>query len=97
MEQVGPTGGVAVLTLNKPERLNALTQSMIDSMSESVTGIFGDVLPDESVENGPGNPGEQGGDTLEGGWGEETRLLVLKGLGGKAFCAGGDIKAIAEG
>lgn len=25
-----------------------------------------------------------------------ARLLVLKGLGGKAFCAGGDVKAVAE-
>lgn len=42
---------------------------------------------------GEGAGGEGGGDNLVDGG---ARLLVLKGAGGKAFCAGGDVKAIAE-
>lgn len=29
--------------------------------------------------------------------GAAARLLVLRGAGGKAFCAGGDVKSIAQG
>ncbi|CAM9574163.1 unnamed protein product, partial [Laminaria digitata] len=70
LETGGITGGVARLTLNKPERLNALSLSMIRGMSDAVEEQFGK---------------EEG-----------VRLLVLRGAGGKAFCAGGDVKAVAE-
>ncbi|CAN0469537.1 unnamed protein product, partial [Scytosiphon promiscuus] len=73
LERGGLQGGVARLTLNKPERLNALSSSMIRGMSDAIEEHFG---------NGAG----------EGG----ARLLVLRGAGGKAFCAGGDVKAVAE-
>ncbi|CAM9665303.1 unnamed protein product, partial [Hapterophycus canaliculatus] len=64
-------GAVAWLTLNKPEKLNALSMSMVRGMS----------------------------DAIEEHWsadGDVPKLLVLRGSGGKAFCAGGDVKAIAQ-
>lgn len=45
LERTGTTGGVAWLMLNKPERLNALSLSMIEGMSEAINENFptGDV------------------------------------------------------
>jgi 2-(1,2-epoxy-1,2-dihydrophenyl)acetyl-CoA isomerase len=61
--------GVAVLTLNRPDRLNALTSTMLDRMLGALTRLAGD-------------PG--------------VGVVVLAGAG-RAFCAGGDVKAMAEG
>ena len=61
--------GVATLTMNRPERRNALSTDMLDGLL--------DALPRMA---------------------EDTRVgvVVLTGAG-KAFCAGGDVKAMAEG
>lgn len=61
--------GVAVLTMNRPQRRNALSQTMLEAL--------GDVLARLEVD-------------------EAVRCIVLTGAGG-AFCAGGDVKAMAEG
>jgi 2-(1,2-epoxy-1,2-dihydrophenyl)acetyl-CoA isomerase len=61
--------GVAVITMNRPERKNALTPGMLDGIARSL----------REVETDP-----------------EVRVVVLTGAGG-AFCAGGDVKAFAEG
>ena len=61
--------GVAVLTMNRPERLNALSGSMLDAMLEALHRLSED--------------GEVG-------------VVVLTGAG-RGFCAGGDVKAMAEG
>jgi len=63
------TDGVAVLTLNRPERLNALSGPMLDRLLES--------LPRLAADPGVG-------------------AVVITGAG-RAFCAGGDVKAMAEG
>eukprot|EP00903_Cladosiphon_okamuranus_P006654 g6497.t1 len=70
LERGGAAKGVASLTLNKPEKLNALSMTMVRGMWDSI----------------------------EQHWsgGEVPKLLVLRGSGGKAFCAGGDVKAIAQ-
>jgi len=61
--------GVAVLTLNRPERRNALTEAMLAALSETLRAVEAD---------------------------EEVGCVVLTGAVG-AFCAGGDVKAMAEG
>lgn len=61
--------GVAVLTLNRPERLNAMSRSMLDGLLEALPRL--------------------GEDATVG-------TVVLTGAG-RGFCAGGDVKAMAEG
>lgn len=61
--------GVATLTLNRPDRLNALSGPMLDAMLE--------VLP-RLADDG------------------DVGVVVLTGSG-RGFCAGGDVKAMAEG
>jgi 2-(1,2-epoxy-1,2-dihydrophenyl)acetyl-CoA isomerase len=61
--------GVAVLTLNRPERLNALSRPMLDALAETLPRVAED---------------------------PEIGAVVLTGAG-RAFCAGGDVKAMAEG
>src|SRR4051812_26697114 len=60
--------GVAILTMNRPERRNALSPAMLDALA----GALADAEADDDV-----------------------RCVVLTGAGG-AFCAGGDVKAMAE-
>jgi 2-(1,2-epoxy-1,2-dihydrophenyl)acetyl-CoA isomerase len=61
--------GVAVLTLNRPERLNAMSGPMLDRLLEALPRLAGDAA---------------------------AAVVVLTGAG-RAFCAGGDVKAMAEG
>lgn len=61
--------GVAVITLNRPERRNAFTTAMMVALGETL----------RAVELDP-----------------EVSCVVLTGAGG-AFCAGGDVKAMAAG
>src|SRR2546428_9015349 len=61
--------GVAVLTLNRPDRLNAMSPSMLDALLEALPRLEAD---------------------------PEVGVVVLTGAG-RAFCAGGDVKAMAEG
>ena len=60
---------VATLTMNRPDRRNAMSGDMLEALLESFApiGADGDVGP-----------------------------MILTGAGG-AFCAGGDVKAMAEG
>jgi 2-(1,2-epoxy-1,2-dihydrophenyl)acetyl-CoA isomerase len=60
--------GVAVLTMNRPHRRNAMSQAMMAAMDR----VLGDLEVDDMV-----------------------GCVVLTGAGG-AFCAGGDVKAMAE-
>lgn len=60
--------GVAVLTLNRPARRNALSLGMLTALAK--------VLADVELD-------------------DEVGAVVLTGSGG-AFCAGGDVKAMAE-
>jgi 2-(1,2-epoxy-1,2-dihydrophenyl)acetyl-CoA isomerase len=61
--------GVAVLTMNRPERLNAMSRPMLDAMLEALPRLADD---------------------------PEIGAIVLTGAG-RGFCAGGDVKAMAEG
>lgn len=61
--------GVAVLTMNRPDSLNALSGDMLDAMLEA----FPRLANDSSV-----------------------GCVVLTGAG-RGFCAGGDVKAMAQG
>src|ERR671936_269045 len=61
--------GVAVLTLNRPDRLNALSRSMLDALLEALARLAADA---------------------------EVGVVVVTGAG-RGFCAGGDVKAMAEG
>jgi 2-(1,2-epoxy-1,2-dihydrophenyl)acetyl-CoA isomerase len=60
--------GVAVLTMNRPERRNAMSEAMMSALDL----VLGEVEADDAV-----------------------GCVVLTGAGG-AFCAGGDVKAMAE-
>lgn len=62
-------GGIATITLNRPESLNAFSVDMIQKWIEALTEVRDN---------------------------DDIRVLVLTG-NGKAFCAGGDIKAIKNG
>ena len=61
--------GVAVLTLNRPERLNALSSAMLADLLEALPRLADD---------------------------PSVGVVVLAGAG-RGFCAGGDVKAMAEG
>ena len=61
--------GVATLTLNRPDRLNAMSVAMLDALLEALPRLADD--------------GAVG-------------VVVLTGAG-RGFCAGGDVKAMAEG
>ena len=61
--------GVAVLTMNRPDRLNAMSGPMLDAMLEALQRL---------AEDGA------------------VGAVVLTGAG-RGFCAGGDVKAMAEG
>lgn len=61
--------GVATLTMNRPERLNALSRPMLDALASTLPRLAEDPA---------------------------VGVVVLTGAG-RAFCAGGDVKAMAEG
>jgi 2-(1,2-epoxy-1,2-dihydrophenyl)acetyl-CoA isomerase len=61
--------GVATLTLNRPDRLNAMSGPMLDALLEALPRL---------AEDG------------------DVGVVVLTGSG-RGFCAGGDVKAMAEG
>jgi len=62
------TDGVAVLTMNRPDRLNALSGPMLTAMLEALQRLATSA---------------------------EVGVVVLTGAG-RGFCAGGDVKAMAE-
>lgn len=57
--------GIVVLTLNRPERRNALGRAVVDRMREAVAALAVN---------------------------RNARVVILAGAGGKAFCAGADLK-----
>src|SRR5690242_21403623 len=59
--------GVALVTLNRPQALNAFTLGMYRALDPELAAWARD---------------------------PEVRCVVIRGAGGKAFCAGGDIRAI---
>jgi 2-(1,2-epoxy-1,2-dihydrophenyl)acetyl-CoA isomerase len=61
--------GVAIITMNRPERRNAMSGGMLTAMSAALA----------ACETDP-----------------EVACIVLTGAGG-AFCAGGDVKGMADG
>jgi 2-(1,2-epoxy-1,2-dihydrophenyl)acetyl-CoA isomerase len=63
------TDRVATLTLNRPERLNALSQPIMDGLLEALPRLGAD---------------------------PNVAVVVLTGAG-RGFCAGGDVKSMAEG
>lgn len=63
------TDGVATLTLNRPDRLNALSSPMIDGLLEALPRLAAAA---------------------------DVAVVVLTGAG-RGFCAGGDVKSMAEG
>jgi len=61
--------GVATLTFNRPERMNALSTPIMEGLLQGLPRLAGDPA---------------------------VRVIVLTGAG-RAFCAGGDVKSMAEG
>src|SRR5437016_3743456 len=61
--------GVATLTLNRPDRLNAMSVAMLDAMLEALARLADD---------------------------SSVGVVIVTGAG-RGFCAGGDVKAMAEG
>lgn len=62
--------GVAVVTLNRPKALNALTLGMVRVLDPLLAGWESD---------------------------DAVRMVVVRGAGDRAFCAGGDIRALYDG
>ena len=62
-------GRVAILTMNRPDRLNAMSGPMLDALVESLNRLADD---------------------------NDIGCVILTGAG-RGFCAGGDVKAMAEG
>lgn len=60
--------GIATLTMNRPESLNALSAEMMGGLREAVPRLAAD---------------------------EDVRVVILTGAG-RAFCAGGDVKGMAQ-
>src|SRR6185437_17132228 len=65
----GLDDGVLTLTMNRPDRLNALNPEMLARLHDALERAAADC---------------------------EVAVIVLAGAG-RAFCAGGDVKAMAEG
>ena len=63
------TDGVATLTMNRPDRLNAMSRPMLEAMLAALVRLAEDPA---------------------------VGVVVLTGAG-RGFCAGGDVKAMAEG
>jgi enoyl-CoA hydratase len=63
------TGAAALVTIDRPERRNAVDPETADLLLEGYRGFEAD---------------------------EEARVLVLTGAGEEAFCAGADLKSMAE-
>jgi enoyl-CoA hydratase len=63
------TGGVAILTINRPGALNALTLANYRRMAPALDGWAKDPV---------------------------VHAVVVCGAGGRAFCAGGDVRAVYE-
>src|SRR5512138_2626847 len=61
--------GVATLTLNRPDRLNAMSVEMLDALLEALPRLADD---------------------------SSVGVIIVTGAG-RGFCAGGDVKAMAEG
>ena len=61
--------GIATLTFNRPERMNALSTPIMEGLLHGLPRLAGDPA---------------------------VKLVVLTGAG-RAFCAGGDVKSMAEG
>lgn len=66
-ELQGQDGNLGIITLNRPDALNALTQAMINSISQQLDS-----------------------------WAKRTsiKVILIQGNGERAFCAGGDIRAV---
>ena len=62
-------GGVGLVTLNRPQALNALTLAMVRALDARLRAWAGD---------------------------PEVRCVVIQGAGDRAFCAGGDIRALYD-
>src|SRR5258708_31584649 len=65
----GREGGVAAITLNRPQALNALTLGMCRQFDPKLRAWADD---------------------------PEIHAVLIRGAGDRAFCAGGDVRAIAE-
>ena len=63
-------GNAAILTLNRPEALNALSFAVLEEIAARVDEI------DQGIED------------------EGVRALLVTGAGGRAFCAGADVKEL---
>src|ERR1700740_607269 len=66
---LGCEGGVATLTINRPQALNALTLANYRRFAPALAA-----------------------------WAEDPAVhaVVIRGAGGRAFCAGGDVRAVYE-
>ena len=62
-------GSLGLLTLNRPQALNALNDAMVDGMQAALDAFLVD---------------------------PEVKTVVVRGTGGKAFCAGGDIRLMHD-
>lgn len=61
-------GGIGLITLNRPQALNALNLGMIRLMDKKLVEWAGD---------------------------DAVKAVVIRGAGDRAFCSGGDVKAVA--
>lgn len=62
-------GHLGLMTLNRPQALNALNDAMVDGMQAALDAFLAD---------------------------PEVKAVAVRGAGGKAFCAGGDIRLMHD-
>ncbi len=66
---ISSENGVGLITLNRPNALNALSLDILDGLQATL---------------------------LNWGRDEQIRAVIIRGAGGRAFCAGGDVRAAYE-
>ena len=62
-------GALGLVTLNRPQALNALNDPMVDGLQAALEAFLAD---------------------------DEVKHVAIRGVGGKAFCAGGDIRLMHD-
>lgn len=86
MIRVDDDGDVRTVTLDRPERRNALTPAGLDDLERAVTGrdVVGDADSDTDADLGADLDADL-----------DAAVVLLRGAG-SAFCAGADLDAVAD-
>src|SRR4028119_434913 len=90
-------GGVAVLTIDRQEKLNALDQTVVEEMGQALLELEAEGPRAVIAAGGGGGSGGVGG-VGRGRRGREAggpRAIIVTGAGDRSFIAGADISAMS--